>query len=371
MIRGTAVNQDGPSGGLTVPNGASQQQVIRRALDAAGVAPSAVGYVEAHGTGTSLGDPIEVEALAQAYGQGRPPDRPLLIGSVKTNIGHLEPAAGMAGLIKILLAFQHGEIPRHLHFRTPNPHIPWNDVPVKVVADAVSWPRTGRPRIAGLSAFGFSGTNGHVIVEEPPEAAVPLKPDTTSDRNRTPCLLPLSARSEAALKDLASRYVSLLARRPQRALASICYTAGAGRAHFPHRLAALVSTAEEVRHALEAFVANQPSPIVRSGKASSADYRRDATDVTARLARAYEQLGRENADHHGALSEVAALYLEGVAIEWDRLYGTGVPARVGLPTYPFQRQRYWIDTRDQAVGPVTSSPVGRGPRGPPVAFPLC
>jgi len=376
VIRGSAINQDGPSGGLTVPNGASQQQVIRRALDAAGVAPAAVSYVEAHGTGTSLGDPIEVEALAQVYGQGRAPGEPLLVGSVKTNIGHLEPAAGMAGLIKILLAFKHGELPRHLHFRNPNPHIPWKDVPVKVASDAVAWPRDGRARIAGLSAFGFSGTNGHVIVEEPPVGEVRLKPDTTYDEvthdggraaGGSLHLLALSAKSDVALKALAARYASMLARGADADLAAICYTAGTGRTHFPHRLAVIAATIDEVSGALEAFVAGEPSPALRSGKASNAEYRRDAAAVKARLSRAYERLLGDQASRREALGDVADLYIEGVAIEWHRLHGEHLPARVALPNYPFQRQRYWIEAESlepRAQSPAPAS-VGRVLSDPP------
>jgi acyl transferase domain-containing protein/acyl carrier protein len=342
VIRGTAVNQDGPSGGLTVPNGAAQQQVIRRALESAGLAPAAVGYVETHGTGTPLGDPIEVEALATVYGDGRPKGSPLLIGSVKTNIGHLEPAAGMAGLIKILLAFQHERLPRHLHFHTPNAHIPWSAVPVKVVGDSVAWPRADTPRVAGLSAFGFSGTNTHVIIEEPPAPRAPAARPAT----RWPQVLPLSAKSDSALRALASRYVALLAEDPDRDLAPIAFTAGIGRVHFPHRLTVLASTTSEAREALEACIANQPSPAVRTGKAANADYRRDGADVKARLVRAYES---------NALTDVADLYLEGVAIDWTRLFEGEVPARVTLPTYPFERQRYWVDTPDQDAPPSASS----------------
>ena len=169
VIRGSAVNQDGASGGLTVPNGVAQQRVIAEALQHAGVAPGDVGYLEAHGTGTSLGDPIEVQAAAAALGKGRADDRPLLIGSVKTNIGHLEAAAGIAGLIKVILSLEHEELPKHLHFQNPSPHIPWDRLPVRVVDEATPWVRDGRPRIAGISSFGFSGTNSHVIVEEAPD----------------------------------------------------------------------------------------------------------------------------------------------------------------------------------------------------------
>ena len=164
VIRGSAVNQDGASGGLTVPNGVAQQRVIAEALERAGVAPARSDYLEAHGTGTSLGDPIEVQAAGAALGDGRDADRPLLIGSVKTNIGHLEAAAGIAGLIKVILSLEHEVLPKHLHFQNPSPHIPWDRLAVRVVDEALPWPRDGRPRIAGVSSFGFSGTNAHVIV---------------------------------------------------------------------------------------------------------------------------------------------------------------------------------------------------------------
>ena len=164
VIRGSAINQDGASGGLTVPNGVAQQRVIAEALQRAGVAAGDVGYLEAHGTGTSLGDPIEVQAAGAALGEGRDASRPLLIGSVKTNIGHLEAAAGIAGLIKVILSLEHEELPKHLNFRNPSPHIPWDRLPVRVVDEALPWARDGRPRIAGVSSFGFSGTNAHVIV---------------------------------------------------------------------------------------------------------------------------------------------------------------------------------------------------------------
>ncbi|EJZ05585.1 type I polyketide synthase, partial [Mycolicibacterium vaccae] len=169
VIRGSAVNQDGASGGLTVPNGVAQQQVIADALRRAGVEPADVGYLEAHGTGTSLGDPIEVQAAGAVLGAGREPGRPLLIGSAKTNIGHLEAAAGIAGVLKVVLALEHATLPKHLNFEKPSPHIPWDRLAVQVVEETTPWERTDRPRIAGVSSFGFAGTNAHVILEEAPD----------------------------------------------------------------------------------------------------------------------------------------------------------------------------------------------------------
>ncbi|AOJ40108.1 non-ribosomal peptide synthetase [Burkholderia lata] len=228
IVRGTAVDQGGAGGGLTVPSRDSQERVIRRALNQAGLAPGDVSYVEAHGTGTSLGDPIEVEALAGVYGAGRAANEPLVIGSVKTNIGHLESASGIAGLIKVLLSFEHDRIPAHLHFTRPNPHTPWQDIPVRVAADPVAWQRGERRRIAGVSAFGFSGTNAHAIVEEPPVA-----PAHAAQR----VLLLLSARSEAALAALVQRYERAIAGATPQELAAICRAAATGRSHYPFRAA--------------------------------------------------------------------------------------------------------------------------------------
>ena len=209
VIRGTAVNQDGRSGGLTVPNGPAQEAVIRAALADARVDPADISYVEAHGTGTSLGDPIEVRALAGALGAGRSHDNPIAIGSVKTNIGHLESAAGIAGVIKVILSLQHEYIPPHLHFRQPSPHIAWSDYPVRVVSDGCSWSRREQPRLAGVSSFGFSGTNVHVVIQEAPRQRA-LSP---TEQRPTYCL-PLSARTDAALRRLANEYAETLATNP-------------------------------------------------------------------------------------------------------------------------------------------------------------
>ena len=165
VVRGSAVNQDGASAGLTVPSGPAQERVIGEALRRAGLQPSEVDYLEAHGTGTELGDPVEAHAAAAVYGQGRAPEQPLLIGSVKTNVGHLEAAAGMAGLVKVVLSMHHGVIPRHLHYETPNPRMDWARLPLRVTSEATPWPEVDRPVRAGVSSFGISGTNAHVVVE--------------------------------------------------------------------------------------------------------------------------------------------------------------------------------------------------------------
>ncbi|MBE9077337.1 type I polyketide synthase [Romeria aff. gracilis LEGE 07310] len=246
VIRGSAVNQDGRSGGLTVPNGPSQQTVIRRALENGGVKPEEVSYVEAHGTGTALGDPIELRALGAVFGANRPADRPLIVGSVKTNFGHLESAAGVAGLIKLVLSLQHLEIPPHLNFETPNPHIPWEQLPIQIPTQPTPWQPLHDKHIAGLSSFGFSGTNAHLLVEAAPEPK-PVACDRESQ------LLTLSAKSEAALNELVQSYVHHLSAHPEQSLADICYTANTGRTAYDHRLAAVADSAEGLRQQLEAF----------------------------------------------------------------------------------------------------------------------
>lgn len=256
VIRGSAVNSDGSSGGLTVPNGVAQQRVITEALAHAGLSAADVDYLEAHGTGTSLGDPIEVQAAAAALGPGRDAAHPLLIGSAKTNIGHLEAAAGVAGVLKVVLALEHSELPRHLNFHTPSPHIPWDRIPVRVVDEARAWNHSGRPRIAGVSSFGFSGTNAHVILEEAPQAPTIAAP--APDPRRF-ALLPLSGRTPAALAATAASYRDWLGAHPDATLADVCLTAGAGRAHLEQRAALVVNSVESARELLDALADDRPA----------------------------------------------------------------------------------------------------------------
>ncbi len=265
VVRGSAVNQDGRSGGFTAPSELSQQALIRRALAEASVEPSAIGYVEAHGTGTSLGDPIEMQALGAVLGDKRSAADHLWVGSAKTNIGHLEAAAGIAGLIKVALSFEHEEIPPHLHFSNPNPYIPWDDLPIRVPTSAVPWRRGERRRLAGVSSFGFTGTNAHVIVEEPPVEA-PAGVSETRDH-----VLCLSAKNDAALTSLALASADRL-KAASDSLADICFTSSAGRSHFNERLAVVGATAREIAADIEAFASSseRPASVFRATLASSA-----------------------------------------------------------------------------------------------------
>ena len=263
VIRGSAVNQDGRSNGLTAPSGPAQEAVVRAALANARLTASEVDYIEAHGTGTSLGDPIELRALASALGP-RAKDRPVLIGSVKTNVGHLEAAAGIAGLIKVVLSLQHEAIPPHLHFQEPNPHLDWSTLPLRVPTSLTPWPRGPRPRRAGVSSFGFSGTNAHVVVEEAPLDT--LSPDEDG-ADRPLHLLALSAKSEAALQQSAKKLADHLAAHPDLRLSDVAFTEGTGRAQLSRRLALSAATAEAARTLLEEHVAGQRPPAVITGTA--------------------------------------------------------------------------------------------------------
>ncbi|MDT0263830.1 non-ribosomal peptide synthetase/type I polyketide synthase [Jatrophihabitans lederbergiae] len=254
VIRGSAVNQDGRSGGIMVPNASAQQAVVRSALAQSSVAAHQVSYVEAHGTGTPLGDPIELRALNAVLGD-RSGAGPLLVGSVKTNVGHLEPAAGMAGLIKVVLALRHERIPPHLNLNTVNPDIGLDELQLQIPTEGATWPRSELPRIAGISSFGASGTNAHVIVAEAP-ALPPAEPSDTG----TTHVLTLSARTPSALTAMARRYAQALTAQDADDPADVCFTANTGRARFGERLAVVAGSAAELAAGLLGEVAGERVP---------------------------------------------------------------------------------------------------------------
>jgi acyl transferase domain-containing protein len=254
VIRGAVINQDGRSSGLTAPSGAAQRALLKQALTEAKVEPTAVTYMEAHGTGTALGDPIEIGALSAVYGKRT---QPLWVGSVKSNIGHLEGAAGIASLVKVILALQHGELPPNLHFTHPNPYIDWGAAPLQIPTAPTLWPRAGatHQRIAGVSAFGFSGTNAHLLVEEAPAVAA----KTNAAMPPAPHLLLLAAQTPSALVANAQHYAAFLQTQPADNLGDICYSSRVGRSHFRHRLAVVGSDQAQMVAALAAYQQGQPS----------------------------------------------------------------------------------------------------------------
>ncbi|OEV02471.1 hypothetical protein AN216_16285 [Streptomyces oceani] len=256
-IRGSAVGHGGRSNGLTAPRGTAQRAVMAGALARSGLLANEIDYVEAHGTGTTLGDPVEWEALADLYGRDRPADQPCLVGSVKTNLGHLEAAAGIAGLIKAALVVRHREVPPLLHLTTPNRHLDWDGAGLAVPVQPCGLPRSaGESARAGVSSFGFGGTNAHVIVESPPASTEEVPSVTTPRPAHTLCL---SARTPTALTALAQQYRTHLAAHPGTSLADLSHSANTGRSHLPHRAALTVSTREELDTALDRLAHDEPS----------------------------------------------------------------------------------------------------------------
>ena len=333
VIRGSAINHDGRSNGLTVPNGPAQTELIKETLARAGVSAAEVDYVEAHGTGTALGDPIELRALAGVFAS-RPFAQPLLLGSVKTNLGHMEAAAGIASLIKVVLALSHGEIPPHLHLRELTPHVPWEEWPLQVPTSLTPWPShaSGR-RLAGVSSFGISGTNAHLVLENFPAPALPVSTPSPGAH-----LLPLSAKTEPALRQLAARFAQHLEAHPEQSLAAICYTSAVGRSHYRHRLAVVGHSHAELSEQLRLFAAgggNTPTLLYGSVPAQPS-----ANPGAAAQLPALDD--RDSHEWNQFLLSVAADYVNGGLPNWNQLLPSPPPRKVPLPTYPFQRQRYWV-----------------------------
>jgi amino acid adenylation domain-containing protein/non-ribosomal peptide synthase protein (TIGR01720 family) len=264
VISGSAINHDGLSNGISAPNGVAQQQLLHKALQNAGITAEAVQYVEAHGTGTRLGDPVEVRALNAAYGSTRTATAPLMLGAVKSNIGHLEAAAGVAGLIKVILCLQHQQIPASLHYHTPNRFIPWKEMAVRVVDELTPWQPLNGKRCGAVSAFGLSGTNAHLILEE----ATPPMADTIPATARPAYPVVLSAKTPAALKALAARYASLL-EHPTFALPDLSYSTIMCRESLPHRIAFYAGSNAAVKECLDSYISGKTSKVVVAGHAST------------------------------------------------------------------------------------------------------
>ncbi|MGA6159099.1 type I polyketide synthase [Stenotrophomonas sp. NPDC087984] len=271
LIRGSAINQDGASNGLTAPNDVSQERVIRQALASARLAADQVDAVEAHGTGTSLGDPIEAHALLATYGQDRPGERPLWLGSLKSNIGHAQAAAGVAGVIKMVMALRHETLPVTLHIDEPTPHVEWEGGGVRLLTEPVAWPRGERPRRAGVSSFGISGTNAHLILEQPPEPSPPDQPEPAAPAPEAVVPWVLSARGAQALRGQAAALARRIAPDPGLPIADVSWSLVTTRSVFDHRAVAVGETREELMAAVEALATGGTHPgLVHPGGAAVA-----------------------------------------------------------------------------------------------------
>lgn len=346
VIKGTAVNQDGTSMGITAPNALAQAEVIKAAWQDAGIDPETITYIEAHGTGTKLGDPIEIDGISKAFSKYTNKKQFCAVGSVKTNLGHLDSAAGMVGLIKAVLALKYKQIPPSLHFNKSNPNIDFENSPVYVNNKLIDWEPSGSPRRCGVSAFGLSGTNCHVVLEEAP--AVRDNPNNAGAH-----LFTLSAKSGEVLKKLIEKYLNLLKSNEGINLGNLCYTVNTGRGAYSHRLGIITDNITDLWKKLDFIIHSELATYEEQGifynkiSATLSDNQEKnpskeaiATELTAVPNERVDRLkSRDNIN----LNEICRLYIQGFDVNWDDLYKKGEYRRLSLPTYPFERRRCWVE----------------------------
>lgn len=364
VIKGGAVNHDGNSIGLTAPNPEAQEEVLVKAWRNAEIDPETISYIEAHGTGTKLGDPIEISAITNAFRRYTGRKSFCAIGSVKTNFGHLDSAAGLAGLLKALTALQHRQLPPTLHFNRPNRQIPFEETPVFVNDRLQDWASGGTPLRCGVSSFGMSGTNCHLVLEEAPER--PQSPLT----RKVPLVLTISAVTKEALRDLLRAYQAFLPGQDESVIGNVCYTAGTGRGHYRYRLAVWAENPVKLQEIIAAIKLEE----LERHRGENLFYGRSKPDNLGQQARtgienetsARTREAEGKLDDYLAggqkdaviLSELLELYCRGAEIAWDKLYQAGNYRRVALPVYPFTRRRCWIlgaEAPEEMIDPAEES----------------
>ncbi|WP_068774945.1 non-ribosomal peptide synthetase [Paenibacillus sp. FJAT-26967] len=333
VIKGSAINQDGSTIGISAPNALAQADVITQAWKDARIDPETISYIEAHGTGTKLGDPVEIDGITKAFRKFTQRKQFVAISAVKTNIGHLYEAAGIAGLIKSVLSLKHRQIAPLVHFRTLNRKIHNEDSPVYCNTMLSEWNTEGVPRRSGLSSFGFSGTNCHVVLEE----YIPPSIEGCGDVSGSlPYLLTLSARSEAALQELVGRYADRFRRPEELPLHDVCYTANTGRSHLLHRIAITAADTDALKEKL--FLLHEQGRAVEGVYFGKAEGAREAEAVNA---------SPDTLRSLQSLEQLAAEYVQGARVDWNSLYAEMKCKKISLPTYPFERKRCWIDVPEQ------------------------
>ena len=378
VLLGSATNQDGRTSSITTPSSLSQQAVIKQALVNSKVEANQVSYLETDGIGTSLGDAIELEALSQVFNE----NEELILGAVKTNIGHLESAAGIASLIKTVLALENQCIPANLHLNEPNQKVAWQELPFMLPDRVIAWKEKSQPRIAGISSFGFSGTNAHLIVQEANLAKTTVTNNQDMRKKRDSYLLTMSARSNKALKQLAVRYVDYLNSHGDLLVEDVCFTSNIGRSHFNHRIAFSVTSVAELRTKLTQYLADEITSGLYQGKANPSQALTLAlipaieidpslialiksimgnSLVAGNEADIYWEIGNSKTredneqknivfsqlepginDWQIVIDGLARLYTIGVSIDWQAWKKVIAGDKITLPTYPFQRSIYWL-----------------------------
>ncbi|QHZ56581.1 SDR family oxidoreductase [Brevibacillus sp. NSP2.1] len=369
VVKGSAMNNNGASNGITAPNAEAQEKALVEAWQAAKIDPETITYLEAHATGTRLGDPIELKGIANAFRRFTDKKQFCGVGTVKANIGHLVGASGMASVIKMILAFKHGQLPPVANFRQPNPFIEFADSPVYVNDKLQKWRAAETPRRCGISSFGFSGTNCHVLLEEPP-ASTPAKRESSPGWQ----LLALSAKTKSSLRALLSRYARYLNETPAVDVPDLCYTANATRGHYEHRVAILFRDQAELREkckyadatglehtqeAAERGIFYKASRVIvdendPSENGIMEEEKVKRTALAERTIRQYKENGTAFA--LDSLQNIAAMYTDGADIEWQRLYAKEQHHIIALPAYPYEAVRHWIGTGPQnSEGPAQTT----------------